>query len=100
MDHIVSQPSSAHRPRCVVLVWGVILLAWFVALCLVHDPRPLGAPEWSVVAMQSLLGLSGPAARATATIVLRGTGMGILGILVSLAFREVRLRYAAPLVFV
>ncbi len=100
MTEIVTQRSSGRRPKSEQAIWGTILLAWFVALCLVPDPRPLGAPEWAVGAMRSLLGLSEPGARATATIVLRGIGLGLIGVLVALFLSSVRLRWAAPLVLI
>jgi hypothetical protein len=96
MEQIVSQPSSGLRPKSERAIWGVLLLTWFVALCVVPDPRPLGAPEWSVRATGGLIGLSEPAARAVATIVLRASGLGLIGILVSLTLSSVRMRRAAP----
>ena len=100
MSQIVVQESSGRRPKSERAIWGAILFVWFVAICYVPDPRPLGAPEWSVNAMQSLLGLSEPAARAVATIVLRGIGFGVVGILAALFFSSVRLRWAVPAVLI
>lgn len=48
--------------------------------------------------MQSLLGLSEPAARAVSTMVLRGIGFALIGILVALLSGRWRLRWAAPTV--
>jgi uncharacterized protein YfiM (DUF2279 family) len=100
MTEIETQPSSGRRPKSERAIWGTILLIWFVALCFVPDPRPLGAPEWSVRAMRSLLGLSEPAARAAATIALRGIGLGLIGVLFALFLSSVRLRWAAPMVLI
>jgi hypothetical protein len=100
MEPIAIQPSSGLRPKSERAIWGAILLAWFVALCLVPDPRPLGAPEWSVRGVGSVTGLSEPASRAVATIALRATGLGLTGILVSLTFSSVPMRWAAPLVLI
>jgi hypothetical protein len=65
-----------------------------------QDPRPLGAPEWAVSAMQSMIGLSEPAARAVATISLRAAGVGMIGVLLALALSQVRLAVAAPADFI
>ncbi len=62
----------------------VPLLAWFLAISCLPDPRPLSAPDWSVRGMQALIGLSEPAARAVSTIVLRGIGFALIGVLLSL----------------
>ena len=103
MDHFVSKLSLTRRHRSAILFWGVLLFShgsWHSVL-FVDPPPPLGAPlQWSIRSMQSLIGLSEAAVRVTASIVLRGTGMGILGILVALALREVRIQYAIPLVLV
>lgn len=93
-------PYSAPRSHSVLLIWGGLLLVWFVALCIVPDPRPLAAPEWSVGAMRSLIGLSEPVARVVATIVFRGIGLGLLGVLLSLSLAPWRLRWVAPVVVV
>ena len=76
------------------------MLAWFVALCVIPDPRPLGAPEWAVRGVRSLIGVSVPGARAVATIALRGAGLAMIGILLSLSFGRVRVQWALPLVLV
>lgn len=94
------QSSSSDQSKRAPLVWGVLLLIWFFVLCFVPDPRPLGAPEWAVKAMKSLIGLSEPGARAVATIALRAIGIGLIGILLSLPLAEVRLSIAAPLVLI
>ena len=83
------------------LFFGLALFAWFVALCIFPDPRPLGAPEWSVRAVRGLGGLGGlaePMARALATLILRAAGFGVLGILISLVLSSARIVWAAPIV--
>lgn len=55
-------------------------------LCVVPDPRPLGAPEWVVGVAGRLAGLSEPAARFAATGLLRGAGVGCIGVLLAAAF--------------
>lgn len=93
-----SQSSSSDRTTSATYVWGLLLCIWFVVLCFVPDPRPLGAPEWAVDAMRSMIGLPEAAARAIATITLRAAGIGLLGVLLSLTLSHVRLAIAAPAV--
>jgi len=81
-------------------IWAVLVVAWFLLISLLPDPRPLGAPVWAVNLIRSLGGFSEPAARAVATIVLRASGVGVLGILLSLAFSNFRVSIAAPVVFI
>lgn len=95
-----TKTSSVHRLNSVFLIWGSFLLAWLVAICIVPDPRPLSAPELVVGGLRSLIGVSEPTARAVATIALRGVGLGLIGILLSLVFQRMRLQLAAPLVLV
>jgi len=76
----------------------VLLLAWFLAISCLPDPRPLSAPDWSVRIAQASIGLSEPAARAVSTILLRGIGFALIGVLLSLLVRHWRLRWAAPAV--
>ncbi len=96
MSEIKTQPSSGRRSKSERAIWGAILLVWLGILCFVPDPRPLGAPEWSVDSIRSLLGLSEPGARAVATIALRGIGLGLIGFLVALFLSSVRLQWAIP----
>lgn len=77
-------------------VWRGLLLAWLLALCIVPDPRPLGAPEWAVKVAGSVGGLSEATARAIATVALRGMGLTAIGVLLVLAMGRVRLKVAAP----
>ena len=65
-------------------IWCCLLLAWFVFLCVVPDPRPLAAPEAAVRSLRGTIGLSDPAARAAATIILRAAGLGLIGVFASL----------------
>ena len=81
-------------------IWGVALFVWLVALCVLPDPRPLGAPEWSVRAVQSAAGISEPTARAAATFVLRAVGVGMIGVLAAMALQQVEVRHAAPVLLV
>ena len=98
MSRSFNSPSTDDPTKIASLIWGIFLLAWLVVLCFGPDPRPLGAPEWAVNAMRSMIGLSEPGARAVATIGLRGIGMGMIGILLSLTLLRVRLPVAAPIV--
>ena len=72
------------------LIWGGLVIAWFLALCFVPDPRPLGAPEWAVKSLQKLIGVSEPAARTFATIALRSMGAALLGVLLVQVFVRMR----------
>ena len=44
-----------------------LLLAWIIIVCVVPDPRPLGAPDWIVERAQQIAGMSEPTARAAMT---------------------------------
>jgi hypothetical protein len=69
-------PASARR----IAIRCALLLAWSTVLWLVPDPRPLGAPGWAVAAVASL-GIGEAGARAIATLVLRSSGLALLGAL-------------------
>ena len=93
--------TSRHKsPKHDPFIWAVLLLVWFLLMCFLPDPRPLGAPDWIVNMVRSVSGISEPAARALATIVLRASGIGVFGILVSLALLNFRLSVSAPAVFI
>lgn len=92
MDH--PTPQAAGRPWW---RWSP-LLAWAGVLCVVPDPRPLGAPEWLVDLLVSATGAGEPAARAVAAVTLRGGGAAVLGALVVIALGTGKWRRAAALV--
>lgn len=89
--------TSGLRPKSERAIWGALLLAWFVALCFIPDPRPLAAPQWAVSLVHSVTNLAEPSARAVATISLRAIGMIGLGILVAMLLASEQLRWATPL---
>jgi len=89
---------SPDRRQLVPMLWAAALFIWLVALCSVPDPRPLGAPEWLVRAMQSLVPVSEPSARAAATFVQRSVGIGMIGVLLALSLQLLSIRWSAPLV--
>ena len=95
-DSAPFQNPQKHDP----FIWTALLLAWFLLISLLPDPRPLGAPDWAVNIMRSLGGFSEPVARAVATIVLRASGIGVLGILLSLVLLNFRVSIAAPAVLI
>ena len=64
---------------------GVALAVWLVLLCVVPDPRPLGAPEWAVRLASRVAGFGDPTARFAATALLRGAGVGVVGVLLAVA---------------
>lgn len=86
--------------RFLPLIWAICLFGWLVALCLVPNPRPLAAPDWAVQIFQSSIGLTEPAARTAATIVLRGVGVGMIGVLLALMLQRLPLSGAIPLVLI
>ena len=88
--------SSSRQPSRMTLIWYGLLLAWFVVLCLVPDPRPLGASEVAVKGVRLLLGVSDPIARAFATIALRGMGLAVIGVLLVQSFGRARLKVVVP----
>jgi hypothetical protein len=79
---------------------GVALLLWLVMLCVLPDPRPLGAPAWAVRLAGRVAGLNDPAARFAATALLRGAGVGFVGVLLAIALSGWKSRYAVPGVLV
>ncbi len=93
-----STPPGADHWALAPSIWAFVLVAWLVGLCVLPDPRPLGAPEWAVRSVRSLADVSEPTARAIATGVLRAAGLGLIGVLLSLALARVRFRCAAPIV--
>ena len=64
---------------------GAALVLWLLMLCVLPDPRPLGAPEWAVLLAGRFGRLSEPQARFVATAVLRGAGVGFVGVLLAIA---------------
>ena len=88
--------NSPHPSSRTTLIWRGLLLVWFVLLCLVPDPRPLGAPELAVKAVNLLVTVSEPMARAFATIALRGMGLCGIGVLLVQAFGRARLKVIVP----
>jgi len=56
-------------------------------LWLEPEPRPLGAPEWSVALARACTGAAEPAARLLATLALRASGLIVLGALTMHASR-------------
>lgn len=83
-----------------VRIAGVALAAWLVMLCVVPDPRPLGAPEWTVQLVQRLAGITEPRARFVATTLLRGAGVGLIGVLLASALASWKSRASVPAVLI
>jgi hypothetical protein len=75
---------------------GVALVAWLVMLCVLPDPRPLGAPDWTVQLVQRAAGIAEPRARFLATSLLRGAGVGLIGVLLAIAMSGWKSRAAVP----
>lgn len=76
----------------------VALVLWLLMLCVLPDPRPLGAPEWAVRLAGRMGRLSDPQARFVATAVLRGAGVGFIGVLLAVALSGWRSWYATACV--
>jgi hypothetical protein len=87
-----------NRQPLAARIAGVGLVIWLVMLCTIPDPRPLGAPEWSVNMARRLAGLSEPRARFVATTLLRGAGVGLVGLLLAIALSGWKSRAAVPTV--
>jgi hypothetical protein len=83
-----------------VRIAGVALAAWLVMLCVLPDPRPLGAPEWTVQLAQRLAGIAEPRARFVATTLLRGAGVGLVGVLLAIALSGWKSRASVPAILV
>jgi hypothetical protein len=97
MNNVLEATVRCYRKHSTVF-WLVALVLWLVIVCMVPNPHPLGAPDWSVKILQSKIGLREPTARAAATFVLRAVGVGMIGILAAMSARRMPLRYATPMV--
>ena len=100
MHNAKTMPPFINFLNPVLSIWGIILLVWFIVLCVVPDPRPFGAPDWAVNLIRSVIGVSESVGRVLATIALRGAGLGMIGILLSLSYKGKSIRIALPTVFV
>lgn len=76
------------------------LVLWLLMLCVLPDPRPLGAPGWAVRLASRVGGLSDSQARFVATALLRGAGVGFVGVLLAIALSGWRSWYATACVLV
>ena len=97
---IASVLRAGDRRAWAHLIPATALLVWLVLVCVLPDPRPLGAPEWAVRGVRAVAGVSEPAARLAATILFRGVGVGMIGILMAGSLGRLRMLYATPLVLV
>ena len=77
-------------------VAGIALVVWIVMLCVLPDPRPLSAPEWTVQLVQRVAGIAEPRARFLATALLRGAGVGLIGVLLAIAMSGWKSQAAVP----
>lgn len=100
MATTTSPPAARDGLPPVALVTAIGVVVWLLILAVVPDPRPLGAPEWAVRLAGRVAGLGEPAARFVATAVLRGAGVGLVGVLLAGAVSGWRSRAAVPAVLV
>jgi uncharacterized membrane protein/uncharacterized protein YfiM (DUF2279 family) len=82
----------------VPMAWALLLVVWCALLCYVPDPRPLGAPDWAVDGIRSVLKVSETASRVLATIALRTSGLSLIGVILSLSLTRIPMKTAAPIV--
>ena len=88
-------PSVSQTGRSLTArIAGIALVAWLVLLCLVPDPRPLAAPEWTVRLAGHVAGVNEPTARFVATAILRAAGVGLVGVLLAIALSGWRSPYS------
>jgi hypothetical protein len=77
--------ASPAGPSLVPRIAAIGLVLWLVMLCTLPDPRPLAAPEWTVRLLGRIARLGEPQARFAATALLRGAGVGFVGVLLAVA---------------
>jgi hypothetical protein len=85
---------SEHRSN-LSWIWLPVIAIWCMLLCIVPDPRPLGAPEWIVDLIKSITGSSAPISRALATVAMRAAGLALLGVFVALGMKHTSLSFAS-----
>ena len=95
MEKFKSHSSGRSRDDLLTKIWGVSLIVWIIAMWLISDPRPLSVPDWSVRTLQSVGGLKESAARVAASFILRGIGVGMIGVLLALALQGLTFRWSA-----
>jgi len=88
------------REQATVAISGLLLLVWLVGLIALAEPSPLQTPGSMVGVVQSVLRLPEPQSRVFATMILRGVGIGMIGVLLAGALRAYPLKWAAPAVLV
>lgn len=80
--------------------WLAALAVWLIAMCILPDPRPLSAPDWSIRIVQSLIGQSEPKSRFVAAIILRTLGIGMIGVLTAMSVHAISLSRSAAKVLI
>ncbi len=86
-------PSGRHYSDYLSLA---LLLVWSTGMIFLVEPSPIKTPDSMVAALQWVLNLSEPKSRVAATVVLRGLGVAMIGILLANAMRRYPLRWAGP----
>lgn len=86
--------TQSTRPNASQL-WALSLLVWLLGLCLLPDANPLSAPSWAIDTTKTVFSISEPKARVIAAISLRGIGLVMIGILLSMALHDMPIQRAA-----
>jgi hypothetical protein len=92
------QKTNSGTHDWVIYVSSAVLVFWLLGMIFLVEPSPLQTPESMVGMVQSLLKLSEPQARVFASIILRGFGIGMIGVLLAGVLQAYPLRWAAPAV--
>lgn len=88
-------PPTSHESHSLTSrIAAVAIVVWLVLLCLVPDPRPLAAPDWTVRLAGYVAGVNEPTARFVATAILRAAGVGLIGVLLAIAMSGCRSPYS------
>lgn len=97
---MIQQQDSFQQFNNMKSFWLAALAVWLIAMCILPDPRPLSAPDWSIRIVQSLIGPSEPKSRFVAAIILRTLGIGMIGVLTAMSVHAISLSRSAAKVLI